>query len=173
MMGKLEALADLRVNGVEGPLDNVFAAGDCAAVPDLASGEGKFCPPNAQHAVRQGKRVADNIARSVQGRPMVDYYHKNLGVMATLGMYKGVGRLNVADKELDIRGLPAWAMARAYHVYAMPTLGRKGGGHRRLGDQPDLPSRHHRHPAVLDAARGLRVRRELRQEEVIRPGSDA
>lgn len=125
MMGKLEALADLRVNGTEGPLDNVFAAGDCAAVPDLASGEGKFCPPNAQHAVRQGKRVADNIARSVQGRPMVDYYHKNLGVMATLGMYKGVGRLNVADKELDIRGLPAWAMARAYHVYAMPTLGRK------------------------------------------------
>ncbi|MGO2722037.1 MAG: NAD(P)/FAD-dependent oxidoreductase, partial [Brachybacterium tyrofermentans] len=97
MMGKLEALADLRVNGAEGPLDNVFAAGDCAAVPDLASGEGKFCPPNAQHAVRQGKRVADNIARSVQGRPMVDYYHKNLGVMATLGMYKGVGRLNVAD----------------------------------------------------------------------------
>jgi len=125
MMGKLEALADLRVNGAEGPLENVFAAGDCAAVPDLASGEGKFCPPNAQHAVRQGKRVADNIARSVQGRPLVDYYHKNLGVMATLGMYKGVGRLNVADKELDIRGLPAWAMARAYHVYAMPTLGRK------------------------------------------------
>lgn len=125
MMGKLEALADLRVNGAEGPLENVFAAGDCAAVPDLASGEGKFCPPNAQHAVRQGKRVADNIARSVQGRPLVDYYHKNLGVMATLGMYKGVGRLNVADKELDIRGLPAWAMARAYHVYAMPTFGRK------------------------------------------------
>ncbi|MGP5709607.1 NAD(P)/FAD-dependent oxidoreductase [Brachybacterium alimentarium] len=125
MMGKLEALADLRVNGADGPLENVFVGGDCAAVPDLASGEGKFCPPNAQHAVRQGKRVADNIARSVQGRPLVDYYHKNLGVMATLGMYKGVGRLNVADKELDIRGLPAWAMARAYHVYAMPTLGRK------------------------------------------------
>ncbi|GAA1491397.1 NAD(P)/FAD-dependent oxidoreductase [Brachybacterium sacelli] len=125
MMGKLDALADLRVNGTDGPFDNVFTGGDCAAVPDLASGEGKFCPPNAQHAVRQGKRVADNIARSVQGRPLVDYYHKNLGVMATLGMYKGVGRLNVADKELDIRGLPAWAMARAYHVYAMPTLGRK------------------------------------------------
>ncbi|APX31565.1 NADH dehydrogenase [Brachybacterium sp. P6-10-X1] len=125
MMGKLDALADLRVNGTDGPLENVFAAGDCAAVPDLASGEGKFCPPNAQHAVRQGKRVADNIARSVQGRPLVDYYHKNLGVMATLGMYKGVGRLNLADKEIDIRGLPAWVMARSYHVYAMPTFGRK------------------------------------------------
>lgn len=125
MMGKLDALADLRVNGTDGPLENVYTGGDCAAVPDLASGEGKFCPPNAQHAVRQGKRVADNIARSVQGRPLVDYYHKNLGVMATLGMYKGVGRLNVADKELDIRGLPAWVMARSYHVYAMPSFGRK------------------------------------------------
>ncbi|PMC74422.1 NAD(P)/FAD-dependent oxidoreductase [Brachybacterium sp. UMB0905] len=125
LMGKVQALADLRVNGAEGPLDDVFTAGDCAAVPDLASGEGKFCPPNAQHAVRQAKRLADNIARSVQGRPLVDYYHKNLGVMATLGMYKGVALVSLGDKKIDVRGLPAWAMARAYHVYAMPTLGRK------------------------------------------------
>lgn len=125
LMGKVQVLPDLRVNGEDGPFDDVFAAGDCAAVPDLASGEGKFCPPNAQHAVRQAKRLADNIARSVQGRPLVDYYHKNLGVFATLGMYKGVGRLMLGEKELDIRGLPAWAMARSYHLYAMPTLGRK------------------------------------------------
>lgn len=125
LMGKLDVLADLRVNGAEGPIDNVFAAGDCAAVPDLASGEGNFCPPNAQHAVRQSKRIADNLARAVQGRPLVDYYHKNLGVMATLGMYKGVARLMLGDKEVDVRGLPAWAAARAYHVYAMPTVGRK------------------------------------------------
>ena len=57
----------------------------------------------------------------------MDYYHKNLGTMATLGMYKGVGRLNVADKEFDLRGLPAWAAARAYHVYAMPTAEKKVG----------------------------------------------
>jgi NADH dehydrogenase len=125
LMGKVQVLPDLRVNGEDGALDDVFAAGDCAAVPDLASGEGKFCPPNAQHAVRQGKRLADNIARSVQGRPLVDYYHKNLGVFATLGMYKGVGRLMLGEKEIDIRGLPAWAMARSYHLYAMPTIGRK------------------------------------------------
>ncbi|WP_106506610.1 NAD(P)/FAD-dependent oxidoreductase [Brachybacterium timonense] len=125
LMGKLNCLADLRVTGDDGPLANVFAAGDCAAVPDLASGEGKFCPPNAQHAVRQGKRIADNIVRSIQGRPLVDYYHKNLGTMATLGMYKGVGYLNIGDKRIDLRGIPAWAAARAYHLYAMPTIGRK------------------------------------------------
>lgn len=125
MAGRLAVLPDLRVTGDDGALEGVFAAGDCAWVPDLAAGEGKFCPPNAQHAVRQGKRLADNIARSVQGRPLVDYFHKNLGVLATLGMYKGVGYMMIGDKRVDVKGFPAWAAARAYHVYAMPTVGRK------------------------------------------------
>jgi NADH dehydrogenase len=127
LMGKLTVLPDLRVSGDDGPVDGVFAGGDCAAVPDLASGEGKFCPPNAQHAVRQGKRIADNVARAVQGRPLVDYYHKNMGTMATLGLYKGMGYLILGDKRVELKGLPAWAAARAYHVYTMPTLGRKVG----------------------------------------------
>ncbi|UEJ83421.1 NAD(P)/FAD-dependent oxidoreductase [Brachybacterium halotolerans subsp. kimchii] len=124
-MGKLECLPDLRVKGAEGAMDDVFAGGDCAAVPDLASGEDKICPPNAQHAVRQGKRIADNITRSVQGRPLVDYYHKNMGTMATLGMYKGMGYLLLGDKRIELKGVPAWAAARAYHLYTMPTIGRK------------------------------------------------
>jgi NADH dehydrogenase len=126
-MGKLECLPDLRVKGADGALDDVFAGGDCAAVPDLASGEDKICPPNAQHATRQGKRIADNITRSVQGRPLVDYYHKNMGTMATLGMYKGMGYLLLGDKRIELKGVPAWAAARAYHLYTMPTLGRKAG----------------------------------------------
>ncbi|PWH06978.1 NADH dehydrogenase FAD-containing subunit [Brachybacterium endophyticum] len=124
-MGKLECLPDLRVKGAEGALDDVFSGGDCAAVPDLASGEDKLCPPNAQHAVRQGKRIADNITRSVQGRPLVDYYHKNMGTMATLGMYKGMGYLLLGDKRIELKGLPAWGAARAYHLITMPTIGRK------------------------------------------------
>lgn len=125
--GRLDCLADLRVKGEDGPLDNVFAAGDCTTVPDLASGEGKVCPPNAQHAVRQGKCLADNLAREIDGRPLVDYFHKNLGTMATLGEFKGVGTLHFGDKKIELKGVPAWAAARAYHVYAMPTLGRKLG----------------------------------------------
>lgn len=123
--GKIPVLADLRVKSDSGAMDDVFAAGDCAAVPDLASGEGKFTPPNAQHAVRQGAHLGKNIARAIQGRPLVDYYHKNRGTMATLGQFKGVGYLMLGDKRIDLRGIPAWAAARAYHVYAMPTLGRK------------------------------------------------
>lgn len=125
MLGKLDCTVDLRVKGPEGPLDNVFGAGDCAAVPDLAAGEGSYCVPNAQHAVRQAARLADNIVRSIQGRPLVDYYHRNLGTMATLGMYKGVATLMLGERRVELRGLPAWAVARSYHVYAMPTLARK------------------------------------------------
>ena len=125
--GRLDCLADLRVKGEDGPLEGVFAAGDCTTVPDLASGEGKVCPPNAQHAVRQAKCLADNVARAIDSRPLVDYYHKNLGTMATLGMFKGVGTLFIGDKKVELKGIPAWLGARAYHVYAMPTLGRKAG----------------------------------------------
>lgn len=125
--GRLDCLADLRVKSDDGPLENVFAAGDCTTVPDIASGEGKVCPPNAQHAVRQGKRVADNVARDIDGRPLVDYFHKNLGTMATLGEFKGVGTFMFGDKKIEVKGIPAWAAARAYHVYAMPTLARKVG----------------------------------------------
>ncbi|WP_058233847.1 NAD(P)/FAD-dependent oxidoreductase [Devriesea agamarum] len=125
--GRLDCLPDLRVKGDSGPLEGVFAGGDCTTVPDLASGEGKVCPPNAQHAVRQAKVIADNIARAVQGRPLVDYFHRNLGVMATLGRYKGVGTLMLGKRKVELKGLPIWLMARAYHVYAMPTLSRKVG----------------------------------------------
>lgn len=123
--GRLDCLPDLRVKDENGPLHSVFAGGDCTTVPDLASGEGKVCVPNAQHATRQGKRIADNIVRSIQGRPLVDYFHKNLGTMATLGLYKGVGTLMIGDRKVELKGLPIWAMARAYHVYAMPTLPKK------------------------------------------------
>src|SRR5699024_4363556 len=108
-----------------GPLDNGFAGGDCAAVPDLASGAGVFCPPNAQHAARQGTRLADNIARAVRARPLVAYCDQNLGALATVCMCTSVARTMTGDREFDIRGLPAWVAARTYHVYAMPTFGRK------------------------------------------------
>ncbi|MBV7412724.1 NAD(P)/FAD-dependent oxidoreductase [Dermabacteraceae bacterium P13115] len=123
--GRLDCLPDLRVKGENGPLENIFAAGDCTTVPDLAAGEGKFCPPNAQHAVRQARQLADNLVRDIQGRPLVDYFHKNLGTMATLGRYKGVGQLMIGGRVIDVKGFPIWLMARAYHVYAMPTLRRK------------------------------------------------
>ena len=91
-------------------------------VPDLASPvPGALTVPNAQHAVRQGKRLAANIAASLHGERTRDYVHHSLGVVATLGLGKGIFQY----KGLVITGLLAWIMHRGYHVLAIPTWERK------------------------------------------------
>lgn len=104
---------------VEG-LDGVYAAGDNAAVPDR-SGFAEFTAPNAQHAVRQAKRLGDNIVADLRGEPRKVYEHKYVGSVASLGLHKGVA--NVYG--LKLRGLPAWFMHRTYHLSRMPTVNRK------------------------------------------------
>jgi NADH dehydrogenase len=65
---RLRATASLRVEGV----DDAWTAGDCAAVPDLTKPQPALCGPSAQHAVRQGKLLGDNIVASLRGRPVRD-----------------------------------------------------------------------------------------------------
>ncbi|MDO4919348.1 NAD(P)/FAD-dependent oxidoreductase [Kocuria sp.] len=120
--GRVRVGADLRVTGDDGPLEGAWAAGDIAAVPDLTgAGPGGFCVPNAQHAVRQAATMAKNIMAAHQGAPLEDYYHEGLGSVAGLGLYKGAATI----RGVDLGGLPAWAMHRLYHGYAIPTVERK------------------------------------------------
>ncbi|MEO3822432.1 NAD(P)/FAD-dependent oxidoreductase [Actinomadura sp. B10D3] len=114
--GRIKTTAELTVDGLE----HVYAAGDNAAVPDL-TGKGDFTAPNAQHAVRQAKRLGDNIAADVRGKPRKPYRHAYVGSVASLGLHKGVA--NVYGVKL--RGLPAWVMHRTYHLSRMPTVNRK------------------------------------------------
>lgn len=120
--GRVRASADLRVTGDDGPLEHAWAGGDNAAVPDLSGqGPGGFCVPNAQHAIRQAKVLVRNILASREGKPLEDYYHENLGAVAGFGIFKGTANI----KGIEFSGPMAWAMHRAYHLYAMPTLNRK------------------------------------------------
>ncbi|MBX7554551.1 FAD-dependent oxidoreductase [Streptomyces sp. NPDC004232] len=120
--GLLVVRPDLRVGTDDEPVSDVWAAGDDAAVPDLASPTpGAHTVPNAQHAVRQGKRLARNIAASLQGGRIRDYRHSSLGVVATLGLGRGIFQY----KSIVIKGLPAWLMHRGYHVLAVPSWERK------------------------------------------------
>ncbi|MEU9289927.1 NAD(P)/FAD-dependent oxidoreductase [Streptomyces sp. NPDC048275] len=120
--GLLVVRPDLRVGTDSEPVPDVWAAGDDAAVPDLASPvPGAHTVPNAQHAVRQGKRLAKNIAASLHGRKIRNYRHSSLGVVATLGLGRGIFQY----KSIVIKGLPAWLMHRGYHVLAVPTWERK------------------------------------------------
>ncbi|WP_419993849.1 NAD(P)/FAD-dependent oxidoreductase [Streptomyces boninensis] len=118
--GRLVVRPDLRVGTADSPVPDAWAAGDDAAVPDLAV-PGANTVPNAQHAVRQGKLLAKNIAATLRGRPTKDYVHHSLGVVATLGLGRGIFQY----KRLVIKGLPAWLMHRGYHVLAVPTWERK------------------------------------------------
>lgn len=116
--GRLRCTAKLSVDGAE----HAWAAGDAAAVPDLTADEpGKECAPNAQHAVRQARVLAENILASLRGEPLRDYRHAYAGSVASLGLHKGVA--HVYGRKL--KGYPAWLMHRVYHLSRVPTFNRK------------------------------------------------
>lgn len=120
--GLIVVRPDLRVGSDSRPITGAWAAGDNAAVPDLASAApGARAVPNAQHAVRQGKRLAANIAAVIRGGEPTAYKHASLGVVATLGLGRGIFQY----KRVVITGLLAWLMHRGYHVLAIPTWERK------------------------------------------------
>jgi NADH dehydrogenase len=115
--GRVLTEPDLRIAGVE----HAWAAGDCAAVPDLTGPPGALCSPSAQHAVRQAKVLGDNVARSLRGKLLQDYRHKHVGSVASLGLHKGVAQVY----GIKLKGWLAWFMHRTYHVSRMPTFNRK------------------------------------------------
>jgi NADH dehydrogenase len=116
--GRLPCKADLTVKGLTG----VFSAGDCAAVPDLSKKDPNATTgPSAQHAVRQAKVLAANVASYLRGGALHDYKHAYAGSVASLGLYRGVAEIY----GIKLRGFPAWFMHRTYHVSRMPTLNRK------------------------------------------------
>lgn len=116
--GRLRCTATLQVEGTE----HAWAAGDAAAVPDLTHEQpGQECAPNAQHAVRQARLLADNLVARLRGKPLVNYAHSYAGSVASLGLHKGVAR--VYGRKL--KGYPAWLMHRVYHLSRVPTVNRK------------------------------------------------
>ena len=121
--GRLRARADLRIVEENGDVvPDAWTAGDVAAVPDLSGGGvGGFCVPNAQHAVRQAKRLAKNLVADIRGEAAVDYFHKNQGAVAGIGLYHGVFQ----SGKVSIKGFIAWVMHRGYHGLAMPMWERK------------------------------------------------
>jgi NADH dehydrogenase len=118
--GRLVCTAELRVRDTPG----VWSAGDSAAVPDLTRLDRDphaLTSPSAQHAVRQAKRLADNIVAALRHRGLKPYRHAYVGSVASLGLHKGVAEVY----GIKLRGLLAWFMHRTYHLSRMPTLNRK------------------------------------------------
>jgi NADH dehydrogenase len=114
--GRLRVGADLRVP--EAP--DVFAFGDAAAVPDLTR-PGQLTGQTAQHAERQGKLAARNVAASLGFGKAVDYRHRDLGFAVDLGGWDAVA----SPFGVPLAGLPGLAATRGYHLLALPSTGNR------------------------------------------------
>jgi NADH dehydrogenase len=113
--GRIKVTAELAVPDWSG----VWALGDCALVPDLSTG--KFCPPTAQHALRQGKVVAQNIVAYIDGGEFRKFDFKTIGQLATIGHRAGVASIFGAN----VSGFLAWWMWRTIYLSKLPRLEKK------------------------------------------------
>ncbi len=108
--GRLEVDEFMAVPGTP----DIFACGDCAAVPDLTR-PGQICGMTAQHAERQGKLVARNVAASLGKGTARPYKHRDLGFLVDLG-----GLAAAANPlHIPLSGPTANAVTRGYHLTAM------------------------------------------------------
>ncbi|WP_433064627.1 NAD(P)/FAD-dependent oxidoreductase [Dactylosporangium sp. CS-033363] len=110
--GRVRVDAHLRVPG----FPDVYACGDAAAVPDLHN-PGRYTPMTAQHAVRQGRAVAHNIAASYGIGELRRYRHRDLGFVVDLGGWQAVAN----PLHVPLSGPLARAVTRGYHLTALPS----------------------------------------------------
>jgi NADH:ubiquinone reductase (H+-translocating) len=99
---------------------DVWAVGDCAFVPDIKN-PGKSHPPTAQHAIREGKVVAQNIAAALLGRPGKPFSFKTIGLLASIGRRTGVARIF----GYNFSGFFAWWIWRTIYLSKLPGLDKK------------------------------------------------
>jgi NADH dehydrogenase len=114
--GRIEVDAALRVRG----LVDAWAGGDVAAVPDPNTPAG-VSPPTAQHALRQARLIAANVAATLRGGRVRPFNYANKGMLCSLGHYRGVAN----PLGVRIKGFPAWFLHRSYHLAYMPTWSRR------------------------------------------------
>jgi NADH:ubiquinone reductase (H+-translocating) len=93
---------------------DIYACGDCAAVPDLTQ-PGQVCGMTAQHAQRQGKQAARNLAATLGRGTAAPYKHADLGFLVDLGGLAGAAN----PLHVPLSGPPANAITRGYHLSAM------------------------------------------------------
>ncbi|MEW6368895.1 MAG: NAD(P)/FAD-dependent oxidoreductase [Acidobacteriota bacterium] len=112
--GAIVCVPDLRVSGFQ----HVWAIGDCASIPDPRGG---WYPPTAQHAVRQGKHLARNLLRVLQGVEPQPCRITSQGSLAALGCRTAVAKVF----GLKLAGFPAWFLWRTVYLFKMPGWARR------------------------------------------------
>jgi NADH:ubiquinone reductase (H+-translocating) len=113
--GRLVVDDTLRVQG----WTNVWALGDCAVVPDVRTG--KAHPPTAQHALREARTVASNIAAVLKGSRLQPFDFQTIGQLAAIGRRAGVARIF----GVKFSGFFAWWLWRTVYLSKLPRLEKK------------------------------------------------
>lgn len=113
--GGILVRGDMSVEGHPG----VWALGDCAWIPNP---QGGFYPATAQHAIRQGPVLAENIVRILRGESTQPFRWQALGTMASLGGQRGVVGF---PNGFVLTGFPAWWLWRTYYLLRIPGVYRK------------------------------------------------
>jgi NADH:ubiquinone reductase (H+-translocating) len=114
--GQIEVDRHLAVAGIPG----LWAAGDCAQIPDPHSRTG-FSPPTAQHALREGKLIGQNVAASIRHQPLREWNFKTLGSLSALGHQLAVAEIF----GYRFSGFLAWLMWRSIYLSKLPTLEKR------------------------------------------------
>jgi NADH:ubiquinone reductase (H+-translocating) len=113
--GRVEVDATMIVKDRPG----VWAVGDSATIPDVVTG--RTCPPTAQYALRQGHRLAENIAATIAGKELQQFRFKAIGLLA------GLGRRSAVAEIFGFRfsGFIAWWLWRTIYLMKLPGFERK------------------------------------------------
>jgi NADH dehydrogenase len=113
--GRIVVDDTLAVKGAPG----VWAIGDCALVPDRTTGN--YCPPTAQHALREGKLLAHNLLATIAGERLKSFSFATLGQLAAIGRRTGVA--SILGK--NFQGFVAWWLWRTIYLSKLPRFEKK------------------------------------------------
>ena len=113
--GRLVANAFMEVPGWPG----VWALGDCAVIQDPRTG--RPYPPTAQHALRQGRVLAENILAAIGGGQKKAFAFKTIGLLASIGRRTGVAQI----LGVNFSGFVAWWLWRTIYLSKLPRLEKK------------------------------------------------
>ncbi|GAC1414072.1 MAG: NAD(P)/FAD-dependent oxidoreductase [Candidatus Velthaea sp.] len=108
---------DMRTKGAH---PGVWAIGDSAWIP--MAEDGKWYPSTAQHAIREGPVLGDNIIAALRGEPTKPFDFTALGTMASLGARRGVVGF---PNGFILTGFFAWVLWRSYYLMRLPGLDRR------------------------------------------------
>ena len=113
--GRLLVTEFLELQGWPG----VWALGDCSAIPDRLTG--KFHPPTAQHALREGKIAAHNVIASIRGTEKKRFDFSTIAQLATIGRRTGVANI----LGINFSGFIAWWLWRTIYLFKLPRFEKK------------------------------------------------